>query len=238
MGCRHMFIICFTFSMFHFPSPSPLKQNLCYKVSFFSGSSLNFTKNTIEINYSNIVQILILCSSLIILSWLTLLHLCSQVRYVAFNINLNIYNKKNISKSPHFCWWHLLSTMVLLLLNECEKEQIFLFFICGNPNFDFVLGLALKFKKSLAFTLFSTSAIFIFSIAATPATHLICLVVFQILCHSLAKSVPSWLSILLIILANDIHLNPGPDYTNNYFNFMNWNVNSITTNNFERVDLI
>ena len=45
---------------------------------------------------------------------------------------------------------------------------------------------------------------------------------------------------LLIVMSNDIQLNPGPrsHFQNNFFSFMNWNLNSITKDNFHRVDLI
>ena len=118
-----------------------------------------------------------------------------------------------------------------------------MFVVCINPNFDLTFVLAFKFKKTLSLMLFGTFLLFMFAIAITPASHLLCLIVFQILCHSIAKSVPSWLSILLILfiyfilLSNDIHLNPGLQYHNN-FNFMSWNLNSLATNNFERVPLI
>ena len=37
-------------------------------------------------------------------------------------------------------------------------------------------------------------------------------------------SMPHWLPIILIILSNDVHLNPDPQFQNNVFNFMSWNV--------------
>ena len=45
---------------------------------------------------------------------------------------------------------------------------------------------------------------------------------------------------LLILLSNDIQLNPTPqpNLQNNCLNFMNWNLNSLTKDNFHRVDLI
>ena len=49
---------------------------------------------------------------------------------------------------------------------------------------------------------------------------------------------PTWLTILLILLSNDIQLNPGPEYHKNFLTFMNWNLNSLTKNNFERVHLV
>ena len=62
--------------------------------------------------------------------------------------------------------------------------------------------------------------------------------VFQILCHSWNKNVPHWLLIILILLSNDVHLNPGPPFPNNFFNFMSWNLNSLAKDNFHRISLI
>ena len=64
------------------------------------------------------------------------------------------------------------------------------------------------------------------------------LIIIQIWCHSYVKRVTRWLPIILIILSNDINLNPGPHHQNNPFNFMSWNVNSLAKNNFQRVRLI
>ena len=44
--------------------------------------------------------------------------------------------------------------------------------------------------------------------------------------------------IILIILSNDVHTNPGPQFQNNFFNFKTWNVNSLAKENFQCVHLI
>ena len=62
--------------------------------------------------------------------------------------------------------------------------------------------------------------------------------VFQIWCHSLERSLPLWLPIILISLSNDIHSNPGPHFQNYFFNFMSWNLNSLAKDNFQRTRLI
>ena len=62
--------------------------------------------------------------------------------------------------------------------------------------------------------------------------------VFQIWCHSLRKNVPFWLPTILILLSNDIHLNPGPHFQSNFFNVMTWNLNSLAKDNFKRIRLI
>ena len=95
-----------------------------------------------------------------------------------------------------------------------------------------------KFRKIYSKTVYSTVSIYIFVIANTPATYILCLIVFQTWCYLCIKNVPNWLSVILVILSNDIHLNPGPQYQNNFFNFMSWNVNSIAKDNFQRVQLI
>ena len=67
----------------------------------------------------------------------------------------------------------------------------------------------------------------------------LCIVVFQIQCLSFTKNIPLWLPIFLIIFSNDIHVNPGPQFHNSFFfNFMNWNLNYLAKDNFQRVQLI
>ena len=78
--------------------------------------------------------------------------------------------------------------------------------------------------------LFGITAIYIFHIAVTPAACILCLFVFQMWCYSVMKITPHWLTILLIILSNDVQLHLGP--------YLQINFNSIAKDNFERVRLI
>ena len=100
------------------------------------------------------------------------------------------------------------------------------------------MDLALKFSKSISWAIFGTLSIYIFSIGVTPVYGILGLIVFQIGCHCCEKHVPHWLPIILIILSNDVHINPGRQFQNNFFNFMAWNVNSLAKENFQRVHLI
>jgi len=52
------------------------------------------------------------------------------------------------------------------------------------------------------------------------------------------KITSKWLGLFLVLISNDIHMNPGPQYHNNFFKFMSWNLNSLAKKNFERIDLI
>ena len=128
--------------------------------------------------------------------------------------------------------------MTMLLLSECEPYQSLLLLIYMKPNIEFVLDLTFKCQYIIICTLFWITPIFMFTLAILPAANILCLVVFQTMCCSFVKTTPSWLSILLILLSHDIHMHPGPEYQNTFLNFMTWNLNSITTNEFARVRLI
>ena len=126
----------------------------------------------------------------------------------------------------------------LLLLSECDKEQVVLLIMRTDLNVRNVVDLSCKFGKIISSVISVTLLFYIFYISVTPATCYLCLMIFQIRCHSCVKRVPHWLTIILIILSNDVHLNPGPQFQNNFFNFMSWNVNSLAKENFQRVRLI
>ena len=48
----------------------------------------------------------------------------------------------------------------------------------------------------------------------------------------------SWVLFIVLLLSNDIELNPGDHLTNGLFSFCNWNLNTLSKNNFQRADLL
>ena len=96
--------------------------------------------------------------------------------------------------------------------------------------------LALIFRKTLFHIFFAILSIYIFHLGTTTMACCLWILVWWWL--SYAQNCLQWLLILLIILSNDIHPNPGPPFHNSFFNFMSWNVNSIPKDNFERARLI
>jgi len=78
----------------------------------------------------------------------------------------------------------------------------------------------------------------VFSVSFNPACHLTSLVVTYTSCSKLTNTIPSCVSALLILLSNDIELNPGDHYPRDFLNFMNWNLTSLVKINFERFQLI
>ena len=87
----------------------------------------------------------------------------------------------------------------------------------------------------MIFLITSSLPFYLFLIAVSPVAHLLSLAIMFILCSYITRNVPTWVSLLLILLSNDIEIHPGPQYHENLFSFMNWNLNSIAKNNFERV---
>ena len=220
-----------------------VKQYFSIRNLIYKRHNLNKQNNKIKINYYDAIQISIFGSGLLILLMLSFLHLCTFVNYVSFNTELNLYSRKKNSliSSQSLTTYLLLNLLGFILLNEYEKEQIFLFIfymIQNVGNIGNIFNLLFKFNNIIPRVAPGLLMIFIFSISIAPATDTLCLIIFQIQCHLYVKRVSHWLPIILIILSNDVHLNPGPNYQNNFFNFMSWNVNSLSKDNFQRVRLI
>ena len=52
-----------------------------------------------------------------------------------------------------------------------------------------------------------------------------------------------WIFVLLILLSSDVHPNPGPpqqtsEFSNGFLSFCNWNLNTLSKDNFSRVSLL
>ena len=128
--------------------------------------------------------------------------------------------------------------MLGLLFCECPDYPLLMFIILINQSYTSVVNFILKFRKIVSHSIFSIISIYIYSIALSPATCILALMLFQMWYHSLIKNVPLWLRTILLLLSNDINLNPGPHFQNNFFNFMSWNLNSLAKDNFQRIRLI
>ena len=198
--------------------PSPPLNNVYNTVNIFH------QKKEFETNNYNIFQGIFLASVFLSLLLLSLLHLCNHVKYITFDTNLCTRRKVTTAKLPD-CFWSFLSLIMLgLLFCECPDFPLIMFIIFINSSCESVVNLILRFGKILSRTIFSILSIYIYTIAFTPATCILSLMIFQIWCHSLTKNVPLWLPTIQILLSNDIHLNPGPHFQSNFFNFMSWNL--------------
>ena len=131
----------------------------------------------------------------------------------------------------------LITTFEGSLLIE-RPDNLPLLIIYPNLYYDIIFDYSLKSRQHLSQTIFYVLSIYMIYIATPSAACTLCLLVLQNWCHLCTKNVSNWLPVLLITLANNVHLNPGPTFQNNFFNFMSWNVNSLPKDNFQRVRLI
>ena len=231
--------ICFTPSLHPFPSSSGVSNGL------YESKDVSTSKKTVFIDLV-VFHLLIFILWLIFLQYQSWVYICSNTDYVPFDTNLNLFKKKKNSIFPWYsCLWYSSTNFIaLILLSEYETKNLPFFLAIMSKNSDFLLWFELtfqllfKFKKTITMMFLVTSVILIFSIATNPSDQYVCVCVLQIFCFSFVRKLPPWLSIILILISNDIEQNPGPGYHSNFFNFMNWNPNSLATNDFARVQLI
>ena len=203
----YLFIYLFNVCSIH-PSPSPTPTP---RRSFVTRSDVyfNFTNYNVELNYAILSQICVFCFAIITMLWLVFLHLFNNVRYVCFTTNLNLLTKK-LPRSPLNVFSIFLSFLLLELLLELEENQVILLFIYWNLNYRSLIDLLFKFSKIASRPIFTIVCLYIFSLAITPVGFILSLVVFQIWIYSLNRNLSYWVQLLLILMSNDIYLNPGP----------------------------
>ena len=178
-----------------------------------------------------IPELCLLFSCLVILIRLhcpKLLH----VRYITFDTNLSTLKKGtkfNHSQNTHNILW-LIS--LGFIINNTSYEIIVAWFIHMSPNLYPLLKKILKFYRIISYTSSLLVSLYMLTATVSPASHILRLVATYISCTLITRNVPSWVPLLLILLSNDIESNPGPHYHENFFTFMNWNLNSIVKNKF------
>ena len=170
---------------------------------------------------------------LVFMLWIMWLNICNQVSFVMFDANLSLF-KKNVNPALNFTpMWVFLSLVLQGLLFSEYPENFFIqwyLFFC--PNFPFLKNSHRNVSNSLACGCFHVSCLLIFFESISPMTFMLSVFVVQIWCHRVCSNVPQWLPLLLILLANDIELNPGPPLQNQFLSFMNWNLNSLVKDSF------
>ena len=192
-----------------------------------------------NLSHINLIQLSYVALSIISILSNCLKIICNRVRYVRFDINLNLYNKKKSMFRPQGKWSHLPHILLgLIFMSEYEGFQVIFLLIYSELNLWSPLVTVFKFKKNTSMILFVISSIYSFMDAVTSFSHFFCFIIFQRISSSYVDTTSSWFPGLLILLSNDTEKNPGPQYENCFFNFMTWNLNSLVKNNFERVQLI
>ena len=152
------------------PSPCPFpcpftqtRQNLIHQ-THRSIKVNTFPKiyNT-GITYCVIPQMFLFSCGLMTLLWSLLLRICVYVRYVPFNVNLNLFRVK-LYVQREYPSTYLLFIIPGLLFSEFNIEKILLFSICANPSFDSVIKVSLLFRKTISNIIAIVVCIYITSI--------------------------------------------------------------------------
>ena len=145
--------------------------------------------------------------------------------------------KKHLHKSDD-TWCSVYLVLLAFLLSNSSFEGIVIWLISQDHEISWLFTLAFNFCRILKSIFPFGLGLLLFVSAMTPGSHLLSLIITLILCRLCVRKIPNWVFLLFLMLANDIEFNPGPRYHEGFFSFMNWNLNSLVKNNFERVKLI
>ena len=164
-----------------------------------------------------------------------------EVRYLPFHHSSSFKSHQN----PPFtscCQNNIWLTVIGIVINDTSYDVLIAWLVHIAPNplpaVKIITAKIFEFHKLFNFLFMSMSTLCLLGTAASQASNVLSLLIVYIFCYRITKKVPPWVPLILILLANDIELNPGPSYHENFFSFMNWNLNSIVKNDFERVQLI
>ena len=223
-----------------------VKSKIPQKITQSKPISFKHTKSFTYIGYENIIKLSIFA----FVSWLLLIriaiYLLHHVQYITFNTNLNLLNKH---KWPDFD--HRTPALIFSLsyLSSFHPNIIFTIFILNHPNLiSFIIYLTNKhslvtiFLSSLTISYILVNLliinIFLWIYRSTRSIANFIAFLSLSLFRLIILVIAIWVSFLLIILSNDVELHPGDFILNRYFNFCNWNLNSLAKDDFSRLNLL
>ena len=179
--------------------------------------------------------------------WLALLRitliLLTKIRFVTFNTN-HCQLRTTITYDVSFI---SLSLTILPLLLSNTDDIIAIFQVCDGrivvmaliKYFINVIKLMIPWYSIL--TKIPKKLIFVILIMYLNLTYssgvIMTILLIKILntISQLCHFIPIWVPFLVIVMSNDTERNPGD---NNLFTFCNWNLNSLTKDNFGRLNLL
>ena len=213
---------------------------LCVPCASSRQIQLRYDLELISFNSISLVQFCLILYSLIYFKNFISKHFL-EVRYAPFDLNLNTKPKKKLCVT-NFDLDNIWLIFILIILNDTPYDVTVAWVVHIVPKIspitDYLIVKVFNFRNLLHFMCTFLLMLDVMVTSVSPPTQFLSLVIVYIFCIRITKKVPPWVLIILILLANDIELNPGPPYHENFFTFMNWNLNSIVKNDFERVQLI
>ena len=219
------------------PCATPMRPNLSRICENHLSEEYFLRTNTLTeyASFSDIIQFTILLFVLV-LSISVCFCKNLDVKFISFDTNLSLLKQYPEKKTKTESYLYLI-LLLFLVIDTSFDINIAMFLhlpIDVYPVFPQLSG----FRKFISRIGPFAFCLQLLASAICPETHLLCLFIMFITCTSITKKVPLWVTLLLILLSNDIEMNPGPSYHDNFFTFMNWNLNSLVNDNFQRVQAI
>ena len=159
------------------------------------------------------------------------MYISHDVKHVAIGQNLNMCTKsKHLSKTntSNFLCLYLSIILTQILVYEYPVSLIYYLLLTDYsfPVFHFKSTRIPRSSYQMSVIILS---VIMFSWSTCQQNHFLCILIFQLSCNAIkGNQTPTWLPFLLVILSNDVQLNPGPSNDQqNYINFMTWNINSV-----------
>ena len=208
--------------------------NMCLNVP--PPPSLTFTRSeTLEkhlhIDLPNILILFLLCMCLSILS---LSNINLNCRFISFDTRLNTLTRKPIKNADHHFLLLFLSYVIIF-------EYYFIIFLPYDfYNVHLDITPTVKYLNLIV-------KIFNCGVANTTSGvchRLTCLGYISIVCFCSypLETIAIWIFLMRLVLCPDIHPNPGPahsnDFTGGFFSFCNWNLNTLSKEDFSRITLL
>ena len=172
-----------------------------------------------------------------------MLILLARIRFVPFNTNLCLLRK------PMTCEKSFIPFSIIIIpLLLCNKDDVITAcLICDGRNvtlsvtrymlilIKLILPCCNMLTKQINKLIFSILTKSLKIMYTMRVINTILLKIILNIIPQIYHSIPIWVISLLIIMSNDIELNPGD---NKLFTFCNWNLNSLTKDNFSRLNLL
>ena len=148
------------------------------------------------ITYCVLPHIFFISCGLMTLLWWLLLRICIYVRYIPFNVSLNLYIFK-LYMACECPLTYLLFIIPGLLFSEFDIEKVILFSICANPSFDSVIKVSRK-SRNKYLKYYIQCCLHLYNLYSSHLLHgFYALYIFQIFCYSITKNVP--------VVSNHVH---------------------------------
>ena len=160
------------------------------------------------------------------------IHYSSEVSYVHFHVPLNM---TKLSKNEYKPKFQIDDIFFLLLYITLSENGVSLIVFVNQVTLDNICLSMIILCKHILKSLPLLVSLFLTNIFYSSLLFLVNL-------HHLPfELTATWLTILLL-LSGDIHPNPGPmsndDFSTGFLSFCNWNLNSLATNDFNRITLL